>query len=211
MPVSKTKTKQFWDKIAEKYARDPISDPESYQIKLDITREYLHPDMRVLELGCGTGTTALYHAPAVDRIDAWDLSDNMIAIAERKAKDAAICNVHFRQGDVGALAGTNELYDVVMAHSLLHLLEHRERVFDSIFTALKPGGVLVSSTACLADFSWYIRTAIPAMQMIGKAPYVGSFTQEQLIAEMAQAGFSIVHQWCPGRNKAAFLVATKAA
>ncbi len=204
-------TKQFWDRIAEKYARDPIADPQSYQIKLDITREYFRPDMRVLEIGCGTGTTALYHAPAVARIDAYDLSDNMIEIAKRKAEDAAVTNVHFRQGDVTAMSGSDGLYDAAMAHSLLHLLEDRERVLDKVHAMLKPGGVFISSTACLRDFSFYIRAAIPVMQLVGKAPYVGSFTQEGLINEMARAGFSVVHQWRPGKNKATFLVATKAA
>ncbi|QQM30834.1 class I SAM-dependent methyltransferase [Martelella lutilitoris] len=202
--------KKFWDKIAEKYSRDPIADPQSYQIKLDITREYFQPDMRVLEIGCGTGSTALYHAPAVARIDAFDLSDTMIAIAKRKAEDAAATNVHFHQGDVTAMNGSDGLYDAVMAHSLLHLLEDRERVLEKVHAMLKPGGVFISSTACLRDFSFYIKAAIPVMQLIGKAPYVGSFTQEELINEMARAGFSVVHQWRPGKNKATFLVATKA-
>src|SRR5215217_1657238 len=59
---------RFWDNLAERYARQPIADEAAYQTKLDITRSYLHPDMAVLEFGCGTGSTALQHAPHVRHI-----------------------------------------------------------------------------------------------------------------------------------------------
>ncbi len=40
---------RFWDKIAEKYSKQPVADEESYQQKLRVTREYFRPDMEVLE------------------------------------------------------------------------------------------------------------------------------------------------------------------
>ena len=54
---------KFWDKIADKYSKQPIVDEASYQKKLQITQEYFKPDMEVLEFGCGTGSTAIIHAP----------------------------------------------------------------------------------------------------------------------------------------------------
>ena len=54
---------KFWDKIAERYSRRPIADEAAYHRKLQVTREYFHPDMQVLEFGCGTGSTAIEHAP----------------------------------------------------------------------------------------------------------------------------------------------------
>jgi len=45
----------FWDKVAPKYAKDPISDVASYEYTLDRTASYLSPDNRVLELGSKTG------------------------------------------------------------------------------------------------------------------------------------------------------------
>ena len=60
-----TKPIKFWDKHAEGYSKRPVDDEESYQKKLQITRDYFRPDMEVLEFGCGTGTTAISHAPYV--------------------------------------------------------------------------------------------------------------------------------------------------
>lgn len=42
---------KFWDKIAERYSKQPITDEAAYQKKLQVTREYFQPNMEVLELG----------------------------------------------------------------------------------------------------------------------------------------------------------------
>ena len=76
---------KFWDKIAERYSKRPIADEVAYQKKLQVTREYFRPDMEVLELGCGTGSTAILHAPYVKHILAIDISSKMIDIAQAKA------------------------------------------------------------------------------------------------------------------------------
>lgn len=54
---------KFWDKMAERYSKRPVSDEAAYQKKLQITQEHLHPHMELLEFGCGTGSTAITHAP----------------------------------------------------------------------------------------------------------------------------------------------------
>lgn len=50
------RTIRFWDRIAEKYAKQPIANPEAYEEKLRLTRRRLTPDSSVLEFGCGTGS-----------------------------------------------------------------------------------------------------------------------------------------------------------
>ena len=63
---------RFWDKIAERYSKQPVADESAYQKKLKVTREHFRPDMEVLEFGCGTGSTAIAHAPYVKHIQAID-------------------------------------------------------------------------------------------------------------------------------------------
>ena len=56
---------RFWNWTAERYSRQAIADEASYRKKLEITQKYLTPEMRVVEFGCGTGSTAVEHAPKV--------------------------------------------------------------------------------------------------------------------------------------------------
>ena len=91
---------KFWDGIAEKYARNPISDMESYQQTLDRTASYLKVDDTVLELGCGTGSTALELAPLVNQIVASDVAAGMLAVGKRRAAEKGTENVDFVQADV---------------------------------------------------------------------------------------------------------------
>ena len=83
---------KFWDNIAERYSKQPIADEATYQKKLQVTREYFQPDMEVLEFGCGTGSTAILHAPYVKHIRAIDFSSKMIEIAQGKAEAQNIEN-----------------------------------------------------------------------------------------------------------------------
>ena len=75
---------RFWDRTSRKYAKAAISDQAGYERTLERTRALLGPDDRVLELGCGTGTTALRLAGDVQSYCATDISAEMIAIAEKK-------------------------------------------------------------------------------------------------------------------------------
>ena len=204
---------QFWDRIAEKYARRPVADEATYERKLAVTREYLTLESVVLEFGCGTGSTAIAHAPFVKQVDATDLSPAMIGIAKRKAEEAAAGNVCFRVASIEDLEAQDGRYDMVMAHSILHLLRDQEAAVARAYALLKPGGIFVSSTACLGDFAWYFRLfllSLPVGRRLGFFPYVKSFTRPMLTGSMRAAGFTIVEEWQPGKNKAVFIVARKA-
>ncbi len=202
-------TARFWDRIAERYARKPVADEAAYQEKLRITRDYLRPDMAVLEFGCGTGSTALAHAPYVRQILATDISAKMIEIAEAKARAAGAGNVAFRRVGIGELSVPDGSYDVVLGLSILHLLADRDAAISKVYRMLKPGGVFVSSTACLGDFLPIFRYIGPLGRVLGLLPLLSVFTVKELEASLTGAGFEIERQWQPGRRKGVFIVARR--
>ncbi len=202
------KTAEFWDRVAPGYSEQPISDAESYARKLAATQALMRPNMEVLELGCGTGSTALEHAPHVAHIEATDVSAAMIAIGRQKAKSAGIDNVSFRQSSVEEFEN-NDSYDMVLALNLLHLLPDREAALAKIHGLLKPGGLFISSTVCLADRMWFLRPVIPVMQWIGRAPYVSFVGAKDMLREVAAAGFEEQEHWTHGRANSLFLIARK--
>ena len=202
---------RFWDRIAERYAKRPVADQAAYQKKLEITREYFRPDMEVLELGCGTGSTAIEHARWVKHIRAVDISSKMLEIARRKAADKGVRNVTFERSAADDMDVPDHSVDMVLAHSLLHLLENEQQMIASVHCMLKPGGIFVSSTACLGDNMNWFRFIAPIGRVLGLIPRVQFFTVEELRNSLVKAGFEIEHQWRPGKNKAVFVVARKAA
>lgn len=201
---------RFWDRHAKGYAKRRVADEAAYQKKLKMTQDYLKPDMKVLEFGCGTGTTAIIHAPFVRHINAVDISKKMLQIAQAKADSGNVKNVTFEQSSIDDVNATDAAYDAVMGHSILHLLENKEAVIAKIYRILKPGGVFVTSTACLGGTMPVLKVILPIGRFFGLLPLVKFFTAEELEGNLTDAGFRIDHQWQAGKSKAVFIVATKA-
>lgn len=192
-----TREADFWDGIAEKYAARPVRDEDAYEYTLARIRAHLTPADQMLELGCGTGTTALKLAPAVAKITASDLSGNMIEIGRRKAQEQEIENVEFRTANVGDAAVAGTAYDAVLALNLLHLLEDLPIQLARIHGALKPGGLFISKTICLPDSGFHpgfmaMRAVLPLFQALGKAPKVWFYTIPKLEQAITAAGFEIL-------------------
>jgi ubiquinone/menaquinone biosynthesis C-methylase UbiE len=200
---------KFWNKVAERYAKSPVSDEATYQKKLEITRDYFQPDMQVLEIGCGTGTTAIAHAPYVKHILAIDISSKMIEIAQGKADTETVRNITFQCSTVDECDVPDQSLDAVLAHNVIHLLENKEEVFNQVHKMLKPGGVFVTSTACLGNMMILFRVIAPIGKFLGLFPLVRVFTIKELEHSMINAGFEISYKWLPGKNKPVFIVARK--
>lgn len=202
---------KFWDKIAERYAKRPVGNEEAYQEKLRITQEYLNAEMEVLEFGCGTGTTALIHAPHVKHIRAIDISAKMLEIAQGKADAADVKNITFEKStieDLSAPEGSPEpYYDVVMGHSILHLLEDKEAAIAKVFKMLKPGGLFITSTVCLGDKMKFFKLIGPIGKFFGLMPLLKVFSVKELVESVTAAGFTIDRQWQPDGGMSVFIVA----
>lgn len=199
----------FWNFLARRYSKQPIRDEATYRRKLEETRLYFTPDSEVLEIGCGTGSTAILHAPYVRSISCIDFSEKMIDIAIERARAAHVQNITFDVADISALPDGDGPYDVVMAMSILHLLDDRVAVIEKVFDLLKPGGVFVSSTICLGDGAWPLRVLVRLLSPLGLLPTVNFFSEDTLKADLAEAGFAIERAWCPGPNSASFIVARR--
>ena len=203
------KSARFWDRIAERYSKRPIADEAAYQKKLKVTREYFRPDTEVLEFGCGTGSTAIAHAPYVKHILAIDISSKMIEIAQGKADESSVENVTFERSTIEELSVPDQTFDAVLGLSILHLVDSKEEVIGKVHRMLKPGGNFVSSTACIGDTMKFFKVVAPIGKFFGLMPLVKVFTTRELEDSLTDAGFVIDYQWQPGKGKAVFIVAKK--
>lgn len=200
----------FWNRIASRYAKTPVPDEAVYQQKLEITQKYFRPDMTVLEFGCGTGSTAIIHAPRVKKYLAIDVSPRMIDIAKGKLLDTDIHNLTFKTQAMEELDVEDASFDAILGLSILHLMNDPDAAIRRVSKMLKPGGVFVSSTACLGDTMPLFRYVAPIGKFLGLIPKVQMLTHKQLISSLEQAGFTIDYEMAPkGKSHAYFLVAQK--
>jgi 2-polyprenyl-3-methyl-5-hydroxy-6-metoxy-1,4-benzoquinol methylase len=203
------KPDKVWNRFAKRYAKSPVSNEAAYQEKLKITRTYFTPESEVLEFGCGTGTTAVSHAPFVKHIHAIDVSSKMLEFAQSKADAADVSNVTFTCANIERLSEGGTTYDVIMGHSILHLLEDKEAVIATVYDMLEPGGVFVSSTVCISGKKSVLRVGLTIGKQFGLLPLVNFFSVDELVQSLTNAGFTIDQQWLPENSDAVFIVAKK--
>jgi 2-polyprenyl-3-methyl-5-hydroxy-6-metoxy-1,4-benzoquinol methylase len=202
---------KFWDKIAKRYAKSPVSDEETYQKKLAETRSFFRPNMRILEFGCGTGTTAVCHAPHVQHIDAIDISENMLEIGRSNAIEAGVDNITFTRATLAEFNAEDASFDAVLGLNVIHLLPDWQAVIAEVARILKPGGIFVNSTACLGhSYLRFVKLIVPLGKLLGLMPDVFILTEEELANEVTRAGFVIERQWHHGKSGiSVFMVARK--
>ncbi len=202
-------SEKFWNKAAERYAKSPISDDASYQKKLAETQSFFTSDMEILEFGCGTGSTSIHHAPHVRHIEALDISANMLNIGREKAREKGVKNISFIHATLAEFNAEASSLDAVLGLNVIHLLPDRQAVIAEVARILKPGGIFVSSTACLGhSYLRFIKLVEPLGKLLGLMPDVYVLTDTELADEITSAGFVIERQWQHGIS--VFMIARKA-
>ncbi len=198
---------RFWDRIAARYARKAVPDQAAYETKLAKSDSYLKPDDRVLEIGCGTGTTALHHAPRVKHILGTDISPKMIDIARDKAVAAGAANADFEVSSIDDLDATPGQYDVILAHSILHLIEDVPHTLGQLQRMLKPGGLLISNTQCIGDSVPWLAWVAPLGRILRVLPRINVFREREFLQWIGDAGFAIEEVWQPKAKASHYIVA----
>lgn len=101
---------------------------------------------RVLDLACGTGTFAILLAEKGIHVTGIDISEDMIVVAERKAKEANAQNVEFDIGDMKDFKLGSE-FDLITCNydSLNHLLREEDilSTFRCVYSHLAAKGIFI--------------------------------------------------------------------
>lgn len=195
----------FWNIMANRYARQKIANPAAYEVKLAATRELLDTSCRVLEFGCGTGSTAIGHAAYVSSIVGLDTSPRMVEIAKAKALKEHVENVTFRVGTVFDVE--SEPFDAILGLNILHLVSDLPGTLRRCHALLRPGGVLVASTACLVG-SWE-PWLLPIPGALGLLPAIKFFDETTLLQAQRDAGFIVLSSTRPGSHHSVFTIARR--
>jgi enediyne biosynthesis protein CalE5 len=117
------------------------------------------PGANVLDIGCGSGYPSLAVARAVrpgGTVTAIDISPKMIEVASRRAAEAGVDNLDFREMDADALHFPDGTFDAVTCVCTLMFSPEPERAIGEMRRVLKPrgrAGIVVWDQASLNPFS----------------------------------------------------------
>ena len=98
----------------------------------------------------------------------------------------------------------------MLAFNLLHLLPDLPAGLATIRETLRPGGVFLSKTPCLAELTPLLRLVVPVMQLIGRAPRLTWLRRAVLERQIAEAGFELLEaEDLPARRAQRFIAARR--
>ncbi|MCL2773540.1 MAG: class I SAM-dependent methyltransferase [Oscillospiraceae bacterium] len=153
------------DRIREKYShgkegeRAFTSRSESLEFHYTkkILSEYIKPDSRVIEIGCGGGYYGMYFADKCTEYVGVDITPENIAAFEEKIKAAGLCNVQAFVGDAIHLYNIADgSFDVVLCLGPMYHLPQEER--ELVFAECKR----IAEDGAIIAFAYIIRIGVYA-------------------------------------------------
>jgi len=103
----------------------------------------LNPGEVVLDLGSGGGIDVLLSAKRVGptgKAYGLDMTDEMLALAEKNKAEAGIENVAFLKGEIENIPLPDASVDVIISNCVINLSTDKDQVLREAFRVLKPGG-----------------------------------------------------------------------
>jgi SAM-dependent methyltransferase len=109
-----------------------------------VQRLGIKPGMRVLDLGCGDGTTAIPAAKLGAEVLGVDIASNLVLAGNRRAKERGLTNCRFQEGDATNLHGlADKSFDLVVSIFGAMFAPKPHDVARETVRVTRPGGRIV--------------------------------------------------------------------
>ncbi len=158
-----------------------------WQRRVIMLTSHLKPDMKVLELGCGTGYFTKEAAQSGAEITAIDISPDLL---EQAKSEISLPNVKFLIENAYQMNFDDNTFDAVIGSSVLHHLKI-ESALKEIFRVLRPGGTIHFTEPNMLNPQIALQKNIPFLKkMMGDSPDETAFFARSLKKKMLKHGFS---------------------
>ena len=150
----------------------------------------LRPGETVLDLGSGGGIDVLLSAKRVGPTGfayGLDMTDEMLALAERNRREAGAENVRFLKGTIEQVPLPDASVDVLISNCVINLSADKDAVLREAFRVLRPGGrFAVSDVVVLKDLPESVRTSMESWA----GCVAGALHERDYRAKLRAAGFA---------------------
>lgn len=144
----------------------------------------------VLDLGSGGGIDVLLSARRVGPsgfVYGLDMTDEMLALAEKNRAAAAAENIRFLKGHIEEIPLADNTVDVIISNCVINLSADKDAVLREAFRVLKPGGrFAVSDVVVEGDLPDAVRKDMEAY--VGCV--AGALEKDDYLGRLAAAGFA---------------------
>jgi arsenite methyltransferase len=144
----------------------------------------------VVDLGSGAGNDVFIARAIVGekgRVIGIDMTEEMIAKANRNNQKLGYKNVEFYLGEIENMPLENNVADVVVSNCVLNLVPDKQKAFNEIFRIIKPGGHF-----CVSDI--VIRGELPTNLKKSAEMYAGcvagAVQHDEYLEVIRKTGFS---------------------
>jgi arsenite methyltransferase len=144
----------------------------------------------VLDLGSGGGIDVLLSAKRVGptgKAYGLDMTDEMLALANRNKQQAGAENVEFLKGEIEQIPLPDESVDVIISNCVVNLSGDKRKVLKEAFRVLKPGGrFAVSDVVVRGD----IPAAVKSNMELWIGCVAGALEEREFTALLREVGFA---------------------
>ncbi len=149
--MSRTNSSDFWDKKHDKYAHeDWVTKPAIFAEQI---KKYLPPTGKLLELGCGQGTDAIYFARLGYQVVAIDFSPKSLEYAQKQIPPTLHNQIRLTLLDQAKPLPFNNEFDIVYSHLSLQYftVKRTHALFHEIYNSLKKSGIFAALFNSIKD------------------------------------------------------------
>jgi SAM-dependent methyltransferase len=152
----------------------------------------LRPGEVVLDLGSGGGIDVLLSAKRVGptgKAYGLDMTDEMLALAEKNKAAAGATNVEFLKGTIEEIPLPDNAVDVIISNCVINLSGDKDKVLSEAFRVLKPGGrFAVSDIVLRKKLPEEVRTSLN----LWTGCVAGALVESDYVAKLRAAGLGDV-------------------